>query len=190
MRRMCPGVTVFIAALFAFAARASASGAIDLGGRTAVTANFSATVQKPGESAGVDVRNTIITLGTSFTRTTADARWEYGAGFTVVAFVAETDSPDQNDTITTATYTPSLQVRINSDLLGPEKNFLVYAGFIAGVTIIDFEFLDDEVGVFGPKFGAEYYFSSSLALQLQNDLLFDTEKGITNNLSFGVKLLF
>lgn len=173
-----------------FATNAAAQGAIELGGRTAVTANFGVTTQDPDETQGVDIQTSIVNFGTAITRTTADARWEYGAGFTVTAIIIDIDAPGLDDKTTVTLFTPSAQVRINSDLLGPEENFLVYAGFIAGVTIADYDAFDDEIGAFGPKFGAEYYFTSNIAVQLEDSLLFDTEKGITNNLSLGVKLLF
>jgi hypothetical protein len=81
-------------------------------------------------------------------------------------------------------------MRINSDLLGAEENFLVYAGLVGGVTFLDLDFYDDEAGAFGPKFGGEYYFSSRFAVQLEDVVLFDTEGGITNTMSLGVKVLF
>ena len=170
--------------------QALAQGAIEIGGRTAITANFGVTTQNPDETAGVDIETSIVNLGTNITRTTDDGRWEYGAGFTVTAIIIDIDSDAFSDKTTVTLFTPSAQVRINTDLLGAEENFLVYAGFIAGVTIADYDSFDDEVGAFGPKFGAEYYFSQNMAVQLEDALLFDTEKGITNTLSLGIKLLF
>ena len=91
-------------------------------------------------------------------------------------------------------FTPNVTIRINSNLLGPEENILAYVGFIAGVTFLDVDADDfsftDEVGSFGPKFGAEYYFTSSIAVQLEDSLLFDTDGGVTNTLMLGAKLLF
>jgi hypothetical protein len=168
---------------------ASAEG-IDIGGKTAVTGNFSVTTVAPDDFSGTDIVTTIVYVGTSITRTTADARWEYGAALTVGIFNLDVDGPGVDESLTIATYTPSAQVRINTDLLGAEENFLVYAGAVAGVTFIDLDFYDDEVGAFGPKFGGEYYFSSHFAVQLEDVILFDTEKGINNSVSLGVKVLF
>lgn len=167
-----------IALTLAFASQASAQGGIDIGGKTAATIVFSVITNDPDPGDPT----TAIIVGGTLTRTTADARWEYGAGLTVVGFLS-----DFGDV---TLWTPSGQVRINSDLLGPEENLLAYVGFIAGVTIIDSDFGDDEVGAFGPKFGGEYYFSSNFAIQLEDALLFDTDDGISNTLTIGVKLLF
>ncbi|MFT5154161.1 MAG: hypothetical protein ACI841_004168 [Planctomycetota bacterium] len=168
------------------ATTATAGGTIEIGGKTAVTGNLSITTSKPDV---FDVTTTIVYLGTSLTRTSADARWEYGVGLTVGILNFDSDEPGgENGTI--ATYTPTAQVRINSDLMGPEENFLVYVGAVGGVTIIDFEFYKDEIGAFGPKLGAEYYFSPRVAVQAENVFLVDTEKGINNNFGVGVKFLF
>ncbi|MBW2294050.1 MAG: hypothetical protein JRG94_17320 [Deltaproteobacteria bacterium] len=172
-----------------FSSMAGAEG-IDIGGKTAVTGNFSVTTVAPDDFSGTDIVTTIVYVGTSITRTTADARWEYGAALTVGIFNLDVDGPGVDESLTIATYTPSAQLRINTDLLGAEENFLVYAGVVAGVTFIDLDFYDDEVGAFGPKFGGEYYFSSHFAVQLEDVILFDTENGINNSLSFGVKVLF
>lgn len=170
---------------------------IDIGGKTAVTGNFSVTTIQPQDFFGVDITATIVYVGTSITRTSATGRWEYGAGLTVGIF--DLDVSGAGDAIpsgSVSSYTPSLQVRVNTDLLGSEENFLIYAGLVAGVTFLDFDSgaaddnETDTLGAFGPKFGAEYYFASNFAVQLENVLLLDTLAGITNSLSFGVKVLF
>ena len=176
-----------------FSEQAFASGAVEIGGRTAVSASFGVLTQDPDKENGVDFSTTSLNIGAELTRTTKDGRWELGAGLRidVVVFEIEIDDLPEADSKTTITlFTPSAQVRINSDLLGPEENFLVYAGFIAGVTVADYEAFEDEVGAFGPKFGAEYYFSPNVAVQLQDALLFDTNKGVTNSLTLGIKVLF
>lgn len=170
----------------AIATTASASGELELGGRTAATANFSVLSNKPDDFS----KSTTVIIGATLTRSTADVRFEYGAGLSVAATLT--------DLVDVTLVTPSGQVRINTDLMGPEENILLYAGFVAGVTFIEIDFsgneggekLTDEVGAFGPMFGAEYYFSSNLAVQLEDTVIFDTDKGVTNNLSLGIKLLF
>ena len=179
-----------LAASLLVSTQAVAAGAVEVGGRTAITANFGVSTQRPEKNAGVEIETSIVNFGTNVTRTTDDGRWEYGAGFTVTAIIIDIDSDAFSDKTTVTLFTPSAQVRINTDLLGPEENILLYAGFIAGVTIADYDAFDDEVGAFGPKFGAEYYFTSNIAVQLEDAFLVDTDKGITNNLSLGIKLLF
>lgn len=179
-----------LAASLLISAEAFAAGAVEIGGRTAITANFGVTTQKPDTVNGFDIETSIVNLGTNITRTTDNGRWEYGAGLTVTAIIIDIDSDAFSDKQTITLFTPSAQVRINSDLLGPEENILLYAGFIAGVTVADYDEFDDEVGAFGPKFGAEYYFTSNIAVQLEDAFLVDTDSGITNNLSLGIKLLF
>lgn len=179
------GTAVVITTMM-FATTASASGELELGGRTAATANFSVLSNKPDDFS----KSTTVILGATLTRSSADVRFEYGAGLSVAATLS--------DFVDVTLVTPSGQVRINSNLMGPEENILLYAGFLAGVTFIEIdasgnaggEKFTDEVGAFGPKFGAEYYFSSNLAIQLEDTVVFDTEKGVTNNLTLGVKLLF
>ena len=91
--------------------------------------------------------------------------------------------------------TPSVLARINSDLIGPDDNVLVYLGIVAGVSILEIDVkggsdINDESGAFGPKFGAEYYWTSNIAFQIEDTITFDTDEGLTNNLTLGVKYLF
>ena len=174
--------------------QAIAAGSIEIGGRNAFTANFGVTTQDPDSTAGVDIQTSIINLGAFVTHTTDSGRYEFGGGFTVAAIIIDIDidgvDSEAEGKTTVTLFTPSIQARVNTDLLGPEENFLAYVGFIAGVTVADYDAFDDEVGAFGPKFGGEYYFSNNIAVQLEDSLLFDTDKGITNTLSLGIKLLF
>ena len=168
-----------IAMIGLFGTQAQAGGTVELGGRTAVTANFSVITNNPDR--GLDTTSLLI-AGT-LTRNTADARFEYGLGLGVISLFSD---------IGDASFvSPTAQVRVNTDLLGAEENILAYAGFVAGLTFVDIDGLGDDVmGAFGPKFGAEYYFSSSVALQLEDMILFDTESGVTNSLTLGIKVLF
>lgn len=159
----------------AVAPPASAEDAIEIGGRIAVTGNFSVFANNPGEGSST----TSVLIGGAVTRTTADARWDYGAGFFVV--VGEKFS----------FVTPYGQIRINSDLMGPGEKLLFYFGFVAGFTFVDDDGPgDDELGALGPKIGAEYYISSRMALQLEDIFIVDTDAGVTNNLTLGIKFIF
>ncbi len=170
---------VAVGLAIAFASEAAAEGAIDLGGKLALTASFSASSHHP--DTGGD--RTTIALGSTLSKTTADARWEYGAGILVVAALSDFGDATR--------VTPSGQLRINSDLLGPAENVVLYAGFIAGLIFVDIEGRGrEEIGAFGPKLGAEYYFSSNAALQLEDTVVVDTDSGVVNNLTLGIKLLF
>jgi hypothetical protein len=182
MRNKWISLVAAIGLTFALTSQASAAGPLELGDRMAITANFSVSTIDPDELP----ETTVLTLASTITKSTADARWEYGGGFFLTAVL--TDVAD------VTTFTPNVQIRINTDLLGPEENILAYVGFIAGVTFLDvdtdFGDFSDEVGSFGPKFGAEYYFSSNIAIQLEDSVLIDTDSGVTNTLMLGAKLLF
>jgi len=184
MKRTCIHVLLVIGMTFSVVSSASAEGPIELGGKTAITANFGLTTLDQDD---LDDPINVVILSTALTRTTASARFEYGVGLTV--FAALTDGNE------ISSVTPSAQFRINSNLLGPEENIVVFAGILGGVTVtsVDIDGVGDEtdeVGAFGPKFGAEYYVTSNFALQLEDTLTFDTDDNVTNVLAIGVKLLF
>ncbi|MDP6980747.1 MAG: hypothetical protein QF570_19460 [Myxococcota bacterium] len=157
---------------------------IDLGGRTGVAANFSVTTLNSDDFSD-DIN--VIFFNATVTRTTETGRFEFGGSLTVSGTIF--------GDIELTTTTPSALIRINTDPLGPEENIVLYAGFLAGLSVSKAEGVDgddetDEVGAFGPKFGAEYYFTPNLALQLEDTLIFDTEKNISNALAIGAKYLF
>ena len=156
---------------------------IEIGDRTAVTGTFSVVTTNPDKLDST----TLLYLGSTLTRSTEEARFEYGIGLSVAGML--TDAAD------ITIITPSATVRVNSDLIGRGDNILAYLGFVAGVSLLDIEIdggkdVEDESGVFGPKFGVEYYLSSDFAVQLEDTLLFDTDQGLTNNLTLGLKYLF
>ncbi len=169
---------IVIAMTIAFASQASAQGAIEIGGRTAVTGIFSVISSAPDEGPDSDT----VLLGITVTRTTANARWEFGGGFSVIAFLGD----DFDATI----FTPTGQFRYNSNFMGPEENILLFVGGVAGITFIDVNGFTDELFVVGPKFGAEYYFAPNAAIQLEDTVLIDSDSGVTNNLTLGFKYLF
>lgn len=183
MNRSWIGAAVAIAMLLA-AGQATAQTAVDIGGKTSVSGLFSVTTVDPDEGDEV----TALLLGGLGAYTTEDGRFEFGGGLTVIAALA--------DFADFTVYSLSGQARINTDALGPEENVILYAGAIAGLGILDgdgnsaAEDLDDEVGQFGPKIGAEFYISPKTAIQVQEALLFDTEGGITNQFTIGFKVLF
>ncbi len=170
-------VVVVVIAALCMASAASAEGQVEIGGKDSITGVGSVISTNPD----VGEETTTLILGGSFNRTTESGRFEFGAGFTVAGLFADSD---------TAVFIPSLQGRINSNLLGAEENILVYAGVLAGVAIIDGDDFSDEVGTFGPKLGVEYYFSPKVAAQIEDTLLFDTEDGVTNSITLGIKFLF
>ena len=162
----------------AFASQASAQGAIEIGGRTAVTGIFSVISSAPDEGGDSDT----VLLGVTVTKTTSDGRWEYGGGFSIIALLTD----DFDATI----FTPTGQFRYNSNFMGPEENILLFLGAVAGITFVDVDGFTDELFVFGPKFGAEYYFAPNAAIQLEDTVLIDSDSGVTNNLTLGFKYLF
>ena len=172
------GVGVVLAVALGWSGTAK-SDPVDIGGRVSVVGNLAVVSQRPDEFGDTDT----LIIGTTLNYTTPDARFELGAGLQIIGLFG-----DDFDEI--GLYTPSFQVRINSDLMGPEENVLVYLGFIAGATIIDSDILEDEIGVFGPKFGGEFYITPSVALQIEDQVLADTEDGVTNNFLVGFKYLF
>ena len=171
------GIAMF--GLMLAAQTAHAGGAAEIGGKASVTAITTVTTYDPDDG---DAQTTLI-LGGLGAYTTQSGRFEFGAGLTIGALFS--------DLADVAIYQISGQARINSDPLGPEENLLVYLGAIVGVGIIRGDFdIDDEVGVFGPKIGAEFYVSPQTALQVQDAVLVDTESGVTNQLTLGIKFLF
>ncbi len=172
-----------LAAVFVLGASFASADPIDYGGRTAIAANFSLNTINP--DGPVDDIN-VIFLTTTVTRTTESGRFEFGGGLTVAGVV--------NDDIESTNTTLSALARINTDPWGPEENVIFYAGFLAGVTFIQFDAGgidgDDEVGAFGPKFGAEYYITPNIAIQIEDTFIVDTDENITNTLALGAKYLF
>lgn len=163
----------------AMATSASAQGAVDVGGKLSLTALGTVTTIDPDD--GDDV--TALVLGGLAAYTTESGRFEYGGGLTIAG--AFSDVGDA------AIYSLTGQARINTDPLGPEENLLLYLGGIAGLAILRGDGgIDDEVGTFGPKVGLEFYVSPNTAVQVQEALLFDTEGGLTNQLTLGFKFLF
>ena len=176
-------ITGALAAAIILGAPSAFADPIDIGGRTAISANFSLNTINADD---LDDDINVIFFTTQLTRTTESGRFEFGGGLTVAGTIT--------DDVETSTTTLSALARINSDPLGPEENIILYGGFLTGVTFIVFEFGDfeddDEVGAFGPKFGAEYYITPNVALQLEDTLIVDTEKNVTNTLAIGAKYLF
>jgi hypothetical protein len=172
-------IWICVLGLVLAAQTASAQGAVDIGGKASVTALGSVTTIDPDE--GEDV--TALVLGGFGAYTTENGRFEVGGGLTIVG--AFSDIGDA------AIYSLTGQARINTDPLGPEENLLLYLGGIAGLGILRGDGnIDDEVGVFGPKAGLEFYVSPQTAIQVQEALLFDSEGGLSNQLTLGFKFLF
>jgi hypothetical protein len=174
---------VVSAMLIAVVSQASAQGAIEIGGRNAATGIFSVIVNNP--DGGSDT--TAVLIGATASRTTSNARWEFGGGLTLVATLS--------DFLDLTIVTPSAQGRINSNLIGPEENILFYAGGLIGITFLNIKVkgegsFDDTLGAFGLRGGVEYYVSPDIAVQLEELLVFDSDGGVTNNLTLGIKLLF
>lgn len=160
---------------------ALAQNAVEIGGKTSITGLASLTTLDPDDGKN---QSTLL-LGGVGAYTTENARWEFGGGLTIAGIFGEVDL---------ALYSLTGQARINSNAFGPEENMLVYGGAIVGLGIVRGDSgpisLDDEVGLFGPKIGFEAYVSPRTAIQIQDAVLFDTEKGITNQFTIGVKVLF
>ena len=179
---MTKGLKLFVAVLtfaaLCWSTNAVAQNAVGIGGRTSVTANFSLTTTEPDDS---DVSN-IVALNLLGAYTTESARFEYGAGLGVLAF--SSDGADLSAVSLVG------EARVNSDAMGPEENVILYIGGVAGVSFIDFDGANDEVGIFGPKFGAEFYITPNLAIQVEDTFVGDTEGGVTNRLAFGIKFIF
>ena len=172
-------VAVVMAATLCVASSASAEGAVELGGRTSISAVGSVLTSFPDDS-DVDNSTTVLVAGT-VNYTTESARWEVGAGVAVIGQFAEEN---------VAAYVPSLQARVNSNLFGAEENILLYVGAVAGVLIIDSDDFSDVFGNFGPKAGIEYYFSPNVAGQVEDQFLFSTDGGMANSVTIGFKVLF
>ena len=124
---------------------------------------------------------TTLVLGAQAAYTTESARFEFGAGLTIFGIFSSFDA---------SAYSLTVQGRVNSNPLGPEENVLLYLGGVVGASFVEFDGANDEIGVFGPKIGAEFYISPNTAIQIEDVFLGDTEGGISNNLTIGVKFLF
>ena len=177
MSRSSALIAIVMAVALCVATSAGAQGKVELGGKTSVTAVGSIISSNP--DVGEDT--TAVVLAGTLNYTTLSARFEVGAGLAIIGLFADDD---------VAIYVPTVQGRINSDLLGAEENILLYAGGTAGLLIIDSDAFSDTYGTFGPKAGVEYYFSPNIAAQIEDQFLVDTEGGITNNITLGIKLLF
>ena len=177
-------IATFLAiALVSWATTASAQNAIGVGGRTSITANFALISANPDIGGKTDN----IVVGASIAYTTESARFEIGGGVNILGLFA--------DGFDLGVYTISGEGRINTNALGPDENILLYAGAIAGVSIIDIDAgpglsFTDEVFVVGPKIGGEFYITPNTAIQLQDAFLVDSEGGTTNNLTIGFKFVF
>lgn len=156
---------------------AAAQNAVEIGGRSSVTANLSVTTTAPDDFDD----STTLLLGGLAAYTTEDARFEVGGGLTILGLFSSFDA---------SAVSLSGQARINSDALGPEENVLLYLGAVVGVAFIEVDGFNDEIGIFGPKVGAEFYFTPDMAFQVEDVLVGDTEGGVTNSLTIGLKLLF
>ncbi len=157
-----------------------AQNAVEIGGKTSVTGLFSVTTVNPDD---FDDQSTIL-FGALAAYTTESARYEVGGGLTIAGLIAEDDF---------TLYSLTLEGRVNSNALGPEENVLLYLGAIAGLGIVRGDGaldIDDEIGLFGPKGGLEFYVSPNSAIQIQDAVLIDTEKGVTNQFTIGFKVLF
>lgn len=177
LRTACLAVLVLISST-----AVQAQNAVDIGGRKSLTAAISAVHSEPDER-NADSDTVLLSLLGAYT--TQNARWEVGAGLQILGLF--TDIADF------AIYSPNVQARVNTNALGPEENILLYLGAVAGVGILRTNapgIEDDEIGVFGPKVGGEIYFAPNMAVQIEDQLTFDTEGGLTNNLTVGFKLLF
>ena len=168
-------------AIIAIATLGTASSAnaqkVELGGRTSITAFGAVIYVDPDASDDV----TTLLIGGSANYTTENARFEGGLGVTFVGIFSDFGDVQ--------TYNPIASARVNTNLLGPEENLLLYGGGVVGVSIIRGDF-EDEIGIFGPKAGVEFYVTPDVALQVEDQFLFDSEGGTQNVLQFGFKVLF
>ncbi len=168
---------IAIAALLLLPLAASAQNAVGIGGRVSATAAFSVTTTAPDDFDD----STSLLLSGQAAYTTENARFEVGGGLSVFGVFSTVDA---------SAWVLTAQGRVNSNALGPEENVLLYVGGVVGAAFVEFDDVNDEIGVFGPKVGAEFYVSPNTAIQIEDVLLGDTEGGITNNLTIGFKLLF
>ncbi|GEM_PF-2829708 len=177
-------ISVLVAGVVFAATTAQAQGAVDIGGTSALSVIGSVTTVDPDGGGGGpgDDESTAVIVGGVGSYTTTDGRFEYGAGVTIVG--AFSDAGD------IGIYSLSGQARVNTDLMGPEENFLLYGGAIVGLGIVRGDGIpDDEIGQFGPKAGLEFYLSPQTAVQVQEALIFDSEGGLTNQFTLGFKII-
>jgi hypothetical protein len=184
MRRLGIVVLAIASLVMGVASQAGAAGQVEIGGKKSVTAAVS--VSTTDTDLAEDDFTTMLISG-SFGYTTQNGRHEFAGALSV--FGVFSDSADLT------VWLPNAQYRINSNLLGPNENVLVYIGAVAGAGFIDFDAgsdgeFDDQYGAFGPKVGAEFYVSPTVAVQIEDVFLFDTEDGTTNALTIGLKVLF
>ena len=178
MRRSSIMTTAILtAAILGWSSTAQAQNAVGIGGKTSLSLIAAINTTNPD----IGTETTTLLIGGNAGVTTPNGRFEYGGGLTVAGTFS--------DNIDIAFWTFTGQGRINTNALGPEENVILFGGLSAGVTLITGDF-EDELGVIGPKIGAEYYISPNAAIQLQDDLLFDSDGGVTNNLTIGFKVLF
>lgn len=160
---------------FCFATHASAAGGIEIGGRSSATGVMAITTDTPENGSAT----TDALIGGIYTKTSANARFDYGLGMTL----------NLGEDFTA--FTPSVQARINSNLMGSEENILLYGGGVFGISFVDIDGFTDELVTYGLKAGLEYYFSADIALQVEDQLLFnDSNDDNINTITLGIKVLF
>ena len=130
--------TVLMAATLGLASSAQAAGDVEIGGKMSLTAVAAVATTNPDE--GDD--STTLLLGGTGAYTTANGRFELGAGLQIIGLFADSDF---------AIYSPRIEGRVNSNLLGAEENILVYGGAVAGAAFLRSDFLDDEFGNLGGR---------------------------------------
>lgn len=89
--------------------------------------------------------------------------------------------------------------RYNLSPIGPEENIVLYGGANLGVSIftLDAGGIDqtEASAAGGPRFGAEYYFTPTIAVQLEDSISITEDPindgaQVVNTLALGVRLLF
>lgn len=165
-------------------ASALEGGPVDLSDRFAVSARASIISQ-----SGDDTNTGTLQLDVS--RTIIDAHHEVGGSFAVTGtFGGDFEF---------ALYFLGATYRYNLDPIGPEENIILYGGANLGVSIFTLNGggLDqtEASASGGPRFGAEYYFTPTIAVQLEDSIAITEDPindgaQVVNTLALGVRLLF
>lgn len=158
---------------------------IELGGRWSMTGSIGAGTVRPNTGT----TNTGVAFGFGGAYTTPGGRHEIGMSLMGVGAVDVPISENNFITLDTPLLLPVATYRMNTDLWGPGKRMLAYGGIVVGANLQPER--DGHTAVFGPKFGFEYYLSRMIALQVEDQIQFNTNgNGIQNLFVFGGKFIF
>ena len=169
------GVAILIAIGLSGSGSAAAEELKDFGDRWSLRGGLGLGTVVQGNISPHTIDNELsIALGGGYT--TGSGRHQFGVDLLVIA------------TSSDPYFFPVATYRMNSDLFGPGDSMLLYGGAAVGASVQQNR--NSQTAVIGPLFGYEWYFTKFLALQLEDQVHFETDGGMQNHLIGSVKFVF